>query len=540
MKNFIQKFLFLSFFILTQTQGYAQGHVPILPQDSLALVALYNSTNGAQWLDDSNWLVTNVDTWKGVSVVGNRVQTLSLNNNNLVGSLPTEFCDLSDLEYIYLQSNTLSGNLPSCMGSLDSIVSINLSNNNFSGAFPAVFATNMPNLSDIWITNNSFTDFPDLSSVTSLTTLYVDQNILGFDDVVPNASIPNLQYVYNAQSSGAPTAPDVYVNVLYPFTLQVSMGGTGNVYQWKNIFFNGGDVVDNDRFSGSTTNTLVNQSAASGDGGFYYCIVTNPGAPLLSFQITSSTVHVIDNRIRPVITASDSSMYCGDTLLLQASNSSGLPVHYRLLDSTIISDHFAPPSNHTYQIIAYNDGDTSYLPAADTFYVQVQSHAVIPIFSIANDLPIYAGEELNLSVQSVSGVSYVWTTPQGIVDSSAIVIPAIDSSNVGLYKVNIHEGSCVYDTLQINVTLAIDEDVIIYELITPNGDGDNETFFIKNIEKIPSVDVAVFNVWNQAVYHNENYKNEWDGGGLPVGTYYYLVKVKEWDKVYKGNLYLKR
>ena len=37
-------------------------------QDSLALVALYNSTDGPNWTDNSNWLSGTVDSWYGVNL----------------------------------------------------------------------------------------------------------------------------------------------------------------------------------------------------------------------------------------------------------------------------------------------------------------------------------------------------------------------------------------------------------------------------------------------------------------------------------------
>ena len=58
-----------------------------LQQDSLALVDLYNSTNGPSWTHNTNWLTGPVSTWQGVTVTGNRVTALSLPRNNLNGSV---------------------------------------------------------------------------------------------------------------------------------------------------------------------------------------------------------------------------------------------------------------------------------------------------------------------------------------------------------------------------------------------------------------------------------------------------------------------
>ena len=57
-------------------------------QDSLALVDLYNSTNGDGWKNNSNWKTTNpVSWWYGVTVTGNRVTTIQMNGNNITGTL---------------------------------------------------------------------------------------------------------------------------------------------------------------------------------------------------------------------------------------------------------------------------------------------------------------------------------------------------------------------------------------------------------------------------------------------------------------------
>ena len=57
-----------------------------LETDKEALIALYNSSNGAQWHDKTGWLTdAPVGEWDGVTVEGERVVKLELQNTNLQG-----------------------------------------------------------------------------------------------------------------------------------------------------------------------------------------------------------------------------------------------------------------------------------------------------------------------------------------------------------------------------------------------------------------------------------------------------------------------
>jgi len=64
------------------------------------------------------------------------------------------------------------------------------------------------------------------------------------------------------------------------------------------------------------------------------------------------------------------------------------------------------------------------------------------------------------------------------------------------------------------------------DIITPNGDGDNEYLIIIGLENYPENIIYIYNRWGKEVYRKENYQNDWNGtykgNDLPVGTYFYV------------------
>ncbi|MDA9555721.1 gliding motility-associated C-terminal domain-containing protein, partial [Pelobium sp.] len=74
---------------------------------------------------------------------------------------------------------------------------------------------------------------------------------------------------------------------------------------------------------------------------------------------------------------------------------------------------------------------------------------------------------------------------------------------------------------------------------SPNGDGVNDVFVIKNTSGLPLI-LEVYNRWGNIVYKSSNYANDWDGKctegvylgqDLPPSTYYYVV-------TYNGSKYV--
>ena len=88
----------------------------------------------------------------------------------------------------------------------------------------------------------------------------------------------------------------------------------------------------------------------------------------------------------------------------------------------------------------------------------------------------------------------------------------------------------------------------IPNIFTPNGDGINDFFQIGYGEQGRPINdlneyflshkLVIFNRWGKIVYESNDYRNDWDGGKLPDGTYFYVLDCKGHTKNYnyKGSV----
>ena len=72
--------------------------------------------------------------------------------------------------------------------------------------------------------------------------------------------------------------------------------------------------------------------------------------------------------------------------------------------------------------------------------------------------------------------------------------------------------------------------ITIPNTFTPNGDGVNDYWDIKNLYTYPESVMQVFNRYGQPVYQSNGYPKPWDGrrngAFLPNGTYYYIIDLR--------------
>jgi gliding motility-associated-like protein len=112
------------------------------------------------------------------------------------------------------------------------------------------------------------------------------------------------------------------------------------------------------------------------------------------------------------------------------------------------------------------------------------------------------------------------------------------------------------DYLQFNASDPTSEDEVqIYNAVTPNGNGENDVFVIRNIELYPDNTLTVFNRWGTIVYEVDRYGLDGQvfkgtkavggssGEDLPIGTYFYTLRYVNAQGITKyrsGYLYLNK
>ncbi|QNF31725.1 DUF11 domain-containing protein [Adhaeribacter swui] len=154
---------------------------------------------------------------------------------------------------------------------------------------------------------------------------------------------------------------------------------------------------------------------------------------------------------------------------------------------------------------------------------------------------------LMYSINEVPGASsYTWTVPEGFTivagqGTTTIKVAADGLDRKGTITVianNVNGCSSAAATLAADARAA-DANLIFPTAFTPNGDGKNETWEVKNLTKFPENEVQIINRWGNEVYRAKNYQNDWRANGLGEATYFYVLRVKLCDnttKVYRGYI----
>jgi gliding motility-associated-like protein len=177
----------------------------------------------------------------------------------------------------------------------------------------------------------------------------------------------------------------------------------------------------------------------------------------------------------------------------------------------------------------------------DTFLI-TQPDSIHAVAMTGNDFCHSGLGFININVSGgVAPYKYAWST--------GALTNDLNGLGAGIYFLTITDNSLCKKNLSVYLNDTCNE-IIVHDVITPNGDGINDTWVIENIQVYPGNSVQVFDKWGDLVFGKNGYTNDWGGISktgdfLPDGTYYYLVKLNapntgKGGNVFSGSLLIKR
>lgn len=149
----------------------------------------------------------------------------------------------------------------------------------------------------------------------------------------------------------------------------------------------------------------------------------------------------------------------------------------------------------------------------------------------------------------ITEVSGLWYVASGGAEfenqagSSVIINHLKEGKNKIVYAQSNKMCGATTDTIIIIAEQCNEYNPKMPTMITPNGDGKNDYFIIKDLNAIyPEADVKIVNRWGNLVFQSTGYAEPWngtymnDGKKLPVGTYFYRILIKKDNKELTGPI----
>jgi gliding motility-associated-like protein len=191
----------------------------------------------------------------------------------------------------------------------------------------------------------------------------------------------------------------------------------------------------------------------------------------------------------------------------------------------------------------YEDNAVSFNPATCQLGLPAQvplgGFAASSLITFLPDSCLQSSISFSIATASpINQINWNFDDPtSGANNSSSDLNPSHQFSEIGTYQITATiDFDCFTQTITQNISLFDCSDVIIPSLpivfpnvISPNDDGINDLFEIKNLPE--NTDVLILNRWGNLVFSSSNYQNNWGGKDtsgkeLADGVYTYKFTTK--------------
>ncbi len=153
----------------------------------------------------------------------------------------------------------------------------------------------------------------------------------------------------------------------------------------------------------------------------------------------------------------------------------------------------------------------------------------LPTVKLDNDTVLCGGEYLVIDLP-ITDYEYSWSD-----GTTGNYFEISEAGSYILQATNI----CGADFDTIRVEYEYCGEIDIPNIFTPDGDGINETFFIKGLS-FEKWQLLVYNRWGNLMFKSDDYDGLWDGKGLTDATYYYILTNPKTKQVFSGHVRIYR
>jgi len=166
----------------------------------------------------------------------------------------------------------------------------------------------------------------------------------------------------------------------------------------------------------------------------------------------------------------------------------------------------------------------------------------LPDVDAGADTTIVLGFPVRLNAGG--GVVYEWYPADGL-SSPFVSNPVASPTSTTTYLLTVQDQYGCVNRDSVTVRVEDHHRLIATNIVTPDGNGKNDTWYVQNIENYPNAEVIIFNRWGTIVYQSQGYQNNWNGTNakrdiLPDGAYYYVITIPGSEVIYKGTVTIMR
>ncbi len=209
------------------------------------------------------------------------------------------------------------------------------------------------------------------------------------------------------------------------------------------------------------------------------------------------------------------------------------------LNNPNVPDPIASPSLTTIYTLTVKDSLGRQAKDTVTVYVLPTGYVYA-----GKDTVINQGQTITLHGSAPASIPVEWgSVPQtSNIDNINSLNPDVFPTTTTTFVIAaIFPNGCI-GTSEVIVKVIPGSNLYFFNAFSPNGDGDNDVFYIGNIEQYPNNVLEVFNRYGMKVLSKTGYTNDWDGKylntDLPGGTYFYILDTKTAAGKFKGSVTL--